>query len=297
MGLKVCLSLRMNAFAVSTPPFDTTHTKKFYKDHPHLRCKDRDGMSISRMSYAYREVQDLIIAMFERMLWYGADGVHMLYNRGVPNLLYEDPVVEAFMQETGRDPRSLEEEDGEWLQFRAEYFTGFMRRVRQAMTQYGKDNSRAETPSVSAHVLLDERTNLFYALDVETWAREGLVDDVIVYPRIMKEPGTLNNAFDREIDIEYYADITSGTDTNVYVDLLPRQMTPGQFRDRANSIYERGAYGICLWDTHGRVQYPRQWSMMRRLGHKQELRGWDDGEGTYFRNLPFKVDKYGNWCT
>ncbi len=47
-------------------------------------------------------------------------------------------------------------------------------------------------------------------------------------------------------------------------------------------LYEAGAERVSLWDTFGRVPDRATWSMIRRLGHKDELPGYDSGEGVYF---------------
>ena len=41
---------------------------------------------------------------------------------------------------------------------------------------------------------------------------------------------------------------------------------------------------MCFWDTNGRDQMRMEWSMLRRLGHKDDLGGWDDGEGKFWRS-------------
>ena len=300
MGIKVSLSYRMNAFTAE-PPWDSVFTTKYYLDNPQLRCKDKDGSEISRISYAYPQVQDLIISMFKRMLSFGADGIHMLFNRGTPNILYEQPVVDAFIRDKGSDPRELDEEDQTWIGYRTEYFSGFMRKVRRELDEYAHKSGRREKPDISAHVLGDKRSNYFFALDIETWIKEGLVDDIVVYPRLMEGTGALNWP-EEGTDIDYFAGITKNTDTNLYIEILPRLLEPKEFQKRAVEIYEKGAFGISLWDSYHRVLFPRRWSMAKRLGHKEELKSWDDGEGQYFRYFTMKklgghkVSRYSpNW--
>ena len=37
-----------------------------------------------------------------------------------------------------------------------------------------------------------------------------------------------------------------------------------------------------MWDTYNRVPVRSQWSMAGRLGHKDELKDFDTGEGVLF---------------
>ena len=297
MGIPVSLSTRMNAF-VAEPPWDGEFTLPFYLENPGVRCRDRDRGEIARVSYAFPAVQDAMIGLFKSMLDCGADGVHMLFNRGLPNILYEEPVVEAFRAETGKDAFAVDEEDGEWLAFRARYFTEhFMRRVRRGLDDYARAIGRTARPFISAHTLSNERTNTFFALDIAAWAREGLVDAVVGYPRAMESPSRL--ASDHvSVDVDSYARAVAGTGTAAYIEIMPRQMEPEEYRRRAVDIYAHGAAGICLWDTYNRVWYPGQWTMASRLGHRQELASWDSGEGRLYRKLPIlrlmgmRVDKY-----
>ena len=100
------------------------------------------------------------------------------------------------------------------------------------------------------------------------------------------------------VDVDYYANTVRGTGTKAYIEIFPRQIEPEEYRVRAIDIYKKGADGICLWDTYSRVVNPHRWSMAQRLGHKEELVYWNNGEGDKFRTLPIislggiRVDKY-----
>jgi len=288
MGIKVYLSLRMNAFAADAP-WDTIFVTEFYKDKPHLRCRYKDGSEIERMSYAFKEVQDCVIDMFKIMADYGCEGISMLYNRCFPYVMYEEVVVKAFMDKTGTDPRNIDENDKEWLLFKATFLTDFMRRVRVELDEYCKNTGRCKL-AISVLTLANEKQNVFAALDVESWIKEGLVDDVIAYPMALIKSNKLSSSQTNivPIDIDYYKRITDGSDCKLYIEILPRRMKPETYRQRAMEIYNKGINGICLWDTYSRHLLLRQWTMASRLGHKDELASWDDGCGIYFRNIPVK---------
>jgi len=277
IGIKIYLSQRMGAFACN-PPWDGIFTSDFYKNNPNLRCRDRDGSEVSRLSYAYKEVQDHCISILKELSSYQPDGISLLFNRGAPYILYEEPLVQSFIKEYNKDPRELSEADHKWLNYRAKFFNYFMKKVRRKL-----DNNL----KISVHLFNNEKSNLFYGFDPSTWINKGYIDEIIAYP-------WRNN----DIDINYYINLVKNTNCKLYIDLLPRNMTPNEYRERANDLYKKGVDGLCFWDTNTRHVALRQWSMIRRLGHKEELNNWDDGEGVYFKSIKLKklggyrVDRY-----
>ena len=285
VGLEVHISQRMEAFQCC-PPFEDYFTGDFYLAHPEWRCVDIDGREIARMSYAFPEVRALLLDVFRELATrYDIDGVNPIFNRGAPFLLYEAPLVEGFKRETGLDAKELAEDDERYLRFRARVMTEFMAELRQSMQEIGE--ARGRPLEISAHVLNDEETNLFYGLDVPAWIEQGLIDNLISYPWR-----------DWEIDTAYFAQLTRGTMVKYYPEIMPRTMAPETYRQRAMENYEAGAEGLCFWDTNGRHQRLKEWSMITRLGHREELETLDDGAGRLYRTVPLRsvggyvLDKY-----
>ena len=285
VGLEVHISQRMEAFQCC-PPFEDYFTGDFYREHPEWRCIDIDGREIARMSYAFPEVRELLLGVFRELATrYDIDGVNPIYNRGAPFLLYEGPLVEGFREETGLDATQLSEDDERYLRYRARAMTGFMADLRREMEEIGA--KRGRPLEISAHVLNDAETNLFYGLDVPAWVEQGLIDNLIPYPWR-----------DDEIDVGYFAQLTMNSPVQYYPEVMPRTMPPEEFRVRAIENYAAGADGLCFWDTNGRHQRLKEWSMVRRLGHRQLLERWDDGEGRLHRTVPllsvggYVLDKY-----
>lgn len=285
VGLEVHISQRMEAFQCC-PPFEDYFTGDFYRQHPELRCVDIDGREIARMSYAFPEVRELLLSVFRELATrYDIDGINPIFNRGAPFLLYEAPLVEGFRQETGLDATQLAEDDVRYLRYRAGVMTEFMADLRREMQEIGR--ARGRGLEISAHVLNDAKTNLFYGLDVPAWVDRGLIDNLISYPWR-----------DEEIDVDYFAQLTGNKPVKYYPEIMPRTMPPEEFRRRALENYAAGADGLCFWDTNGRHQRLREWSMIRRLGHLEQLANWDDGDGRLYRNVPLRsvggyvLDKY-----
>lgn len=285
MDIQIHVSNRMEAFQCS-PPFEEFFTGNFWRDHPEWRCVDIDRREISRMSYAYDGVRQLMLDMFKEVTdKYDADGVNPIFNRGAPFVLYEQPLLDGFKSETGLDALQLEEDDDRYLRYRATVMTDFMRTLRKELDSIGE--RKGKKLAISAHVLNDEQTNLFYGLDIHTWVAEGLIDNLISYPWQDVDP-----------DVEYFATLTKGTSVSFFPEVMPRRMSPEEYRQRAIANYASGADGMCFWDTNARDQMRKEWSMIRRLGHKDDLSKWKDGENEFWRSRKmisvdgYVVDKY-----
>lgn len=285
IGLEVHISQRMEAFQCCAP-FEEFFTGDMYRQHPQWRCVDIDGREIARMSYAFPEVRALLLRVFRELATrYDIDGINPIFNRGAPFLLYEKPLVEGFRQETGLDATRLAEDDERYLRYRARVMTGFMADLRREMQSIG--NERGRPIAVSAHVLNNADSNRFYGLDLAAWVEQGLVDNLISYPWQ-----------NEELDVDYFVQLTEDSPVRYYPDILPRAMSPASYRERALESYAAGADGLCFWDTDGRHQRLKEWSMLRRLGHRDQLANWDDGSELYYRSIPLRsvggyvLDKY-----
>ncbi|GGD51923.1 hypothetical protein [Paenibacillus nasutitermitis] len=70
----------------------------------------------------------------------------------------------------------------------------------------------------------------------------------------------------------------------VFHDIMPRQLSCEEYRRRALELYDNGAENLSLWDSYGRVPVRATWTMARRLGHKEELRSFNSGEGVLWQH-------------
>jgi len=68
----------------------------------------------------------------------------------------------------------------------------------------------------------------------------------------------------------------------IYFDIMPRNMETIEFQKNVLELYNAGAERVALWDTYGRVARSAMWSMVRRLGHKEELANYSSGEGEFY---------------
>lgn len=288
VGLAIYPSIRVEMFGFP-PPRDEETVTDFFRDHPEWRCIDRDGTPIDRMSYAYPQVREYILDILEEMAGYDVDGIGLLYHRGPPYLLYEEPLIEGFQAEFGLDPRELDEWDARWLAFRARTLTTLMKDLRARLDDVGaRRGKRAHSAlRIGAVVPAEPAECRFYGLDVETWVREGLVDELIPFP---DGHGERQIFFDNlrmwcadpprhPIPLGYWAKVVAAhpapascaSDCDLLPALMPRSMPSREYRRRAIEIYDAGAQGIFFWDCYNRNILTQQWATLRRLGHIEEL--------------------------
>ena len=323
-GLKMCMSMRMGAWGMEFPYDQTYFSNRFKEAHPELRCVDRDGTPIDALSYAFPAVRSYVIGQFLFMADLGCDAVEMIFTRGVPYVLFEEPVLLRFREEYGEDARTLPLDDPRLNALHCRIMTEFVRELRAALDE---QRGKAQT-GLHARILYSLYDSRYVGLDVETWAREGLITGVISYPQRIREclDGDVWADAGGKLDLEKYAryvrecphsPIRRSGDFNtadpvpdtrgvlqgprdqaarvrelmrleteygvrVYIEIMPRSMSAADYKARALELYDAGCGGISLWDTYCRAPQRSTWTMVRRLGHRDELPGFDPGEGTWY---------------
>ena len=280
IGLEFYVSQRAGAW-MCTPPFDDMFGGKFFDDHPQWRCMDKDGVPVTRLSYAYEGVRLMVINLFREAAFFGADGIHIIYVRGVPFVLYEEPVARGFERRYGENPRSLPEDDPRWMQCKADVMTAFMRELRNATLTW-KPAPDGKPVRISAHVFANEKANMQWALDVRAWVEEGLIDALLPYAKPSRQDS---------IDVDFYGDVCRNSSAEWYCDISPaswdpRTATPGDiaYVDQARRAYAAGADGITFWDTNGEDPLFPRWHVIQRLGHREGLDEIDHGPFTRIRH-------------
>ena len=114
--------------------------------------------------------------------------------------------------------------------------------------------------------------------------REGLVDYLVLHLHMYGvHDGTGVQPKIREV-----TDLAKGTRTKVHVDIYPRRMPPRQYRKIAMSYYDAGADGLAFWDSYNRYFRASEWAFVKRLGHRDNLAGWEGKGDDYYRVVPMK---------
>lgn len=277
-GLEFHAGYRMGGFRWP-PPYDHWNGPGFYESYPELRAVLRDGRIAPRISYSFPETRRFVTTLLREVAQYPIDGICLIYVRRPPYVDYEPPVVDGFRAEFGIDPRTLDENDPRWLDYRSRFLTQFMREVREAMDDEARRQGRKKIV-ISAIISGRPDENLKNAIQPGDWVREGLVDTLIPYTMAVDLDSTAESWPDVRA-VDYWTKLTKGTSCELSLSVLPRWMSGEDFRRRAAALYGAGAESLFFWDCAYRVNYYDQtmWNALRRLGHKEEIEAWIKARG------------------
>ena len=191
----------------------------------------------------------------------GADGAHIVFNRGYPVVLYEPAAAEIFRQAFGLDPRTIEESDPRIVQWRADVVATFMRELRAMLDAEG--DRRGQRLAASIMVLGNETDNLQYGVDIGRLVTEGLVDEVYSY--MWGFGGEWQN---RHYDWDYLRDACDGRGVTFSPAMASFLQPPHYTLGIAGSFLESGAKGVTIWDASDENLH--HWSVIARFGHGEE---------------------------
>lgn len=119
LGLRVHGAMRPAASRM--PPLHWPRAEHdLFHDHPEVRQVGRRGEPVGHYCFAHPLVRaTLVDVLREQVAGWPLDGVHLLLNRGWPFVGFSEPVVRAFVEEHGEDPRTLDPMDRRWWQHQA----------------------------------------------------------------------------------------------------------------------------------------------------------------------------------
>lgn len=285
MGIEILGSMRPGGGRF--PPSHLTQTgRSFFYDHPEFWCVSETGEPVGHLSLAFPEVRRLQIdVMREYFDGRDLDGVHYYFNRCFPFVLYEEPVVRDFQARHDEDPRRLPFEDERWLEHRCGYITTFMRELRAMVDEIGRAKGRHL--KVCPTIVNSIENCWINGYDIATWIEEGLVDGLLVHPCFS---GIRTDGDDRVTPetIKPISDLAAPRGVKVWADLYPRYKPAEHFRQQALSFYDAGIHGVGYHDYYVRCQRKSEWSMIRMLGHREELKGWRDKALSFSRTHRLK---------
>jgi hypothetical protein len=187
-------------------------------------------------------------------------------------VFYEKPVVEAFQEKYGEDPRLLDDEDPRWVAHTAGYLTQFIREIRSILD---------EKPGRELSVTLSGRKNgrpVHYEenqCDVDTWIREGLVNYLMVTPYL------------HETLLKKWRQL-GGNKIHIWPDIMPRSQSAASYARLAKKYYQNGADGLCFWDGERRTARISEWAGAQRLGHNNQLDKIIKEGPSYYRAVDLK---------
>ena len=258
-------------------PFTAYFESPFYRAHPQWRIIDRDGTPVARMSWAVPQVRQHLLDVLREAVAFGADGAHIVFNRGFPVTLFETPFCRLFQEQHGLDPRTLDEADPRIWKLRADIVTTFVRETRTMLDEEQVRRGDGKRLEISLSVLGNEYDNQQYGLDIRRLADERLVDEI--YPSIHQwDFGATKQTWDLEFFIEACAHKSVRVSPMISTSaiLVPNYYTWEKFLQFGLDFFEQGADGIMFWDPAVQLAQdpapPFLWNVISRYGHIDELR-------------------------
>ncbi|MHC4885275.1 MAG: alpha-amylase family protein [Planctomycetota bacterium] len=231
---------------VADPDLDHMARSPFFCQHPEWRCIEADGTPDAMLSIAFPEVRAHLAEIFAEALDRGADGICLVFVRGFPVARYEEPVCERYRQAHGNDPSGLGDTDPSLQAIWSDLTTEWLVEIRAQLDAAGPSamcQRRQLTVMTGAHAAWNNR----FGFDIGRWAREGLIDAVLPYPKPFEQEGGY-------IDVAEHARLLAGTG----VKLLPglgsyteHEIPLHRIRQRAHDWYSQGADGLPRWDAFG----------------------------------------------
>lgn len=263
LGMKVHVGIRPALWGYYAPHTDVFQSP-FYRDNPQWRLRDKDGLPVARMSWAVPEVRRHLLDVLREAIAFGADGAHIVFNRGFPMVLYEPAFCELFRQRYGEDPLRLEEVDSRIQDLRREIVATFMRELRVLLDEEQARRGDGRRLELSVCTLGIEEDNLRYAVDLRRLVREGLVDEVYPYKYGFGESK-------RVWDMDYFNDACRSAGAKVFPMISVYEAMEAHVRDVLPAL-EAGADGLSIWDVALHFGNIDQWPTIARLGRADELR-------------------------
>lgn len=256
-GVDIHFYIRPEAFFAPFP-LDGYFVSQFFAEHPALRCRDEFGDEIMRLSYAFPKVQDHMIEYCKELLEYSPDGLCFAFNRSLPMMICEEPVLAEFEKQNGRRPNLPEEVDSDaMIVARETLMNGFFERVHELLKSRGLQFSCMVSP--------DENLNRNSGLDLQGLAARGIFDLVCVHDGGFHAQSTpvAENPFWNELK----------TKTKVYLNGFGGSYDHDEAAQFLKGVFDAGFDGGFFWDTENLSHNPYNWEMVRRGGTAEYLNG------------------------
>jgi hypothetical protein len=213
------------------------------------------------MSVAVPEVRRHFTELLREQVEFGADGAHLVFNRGYPLVLYEESASDIFREKHGIDPHEIDEPDPRIAAWRNDIVTGFMSEIREMLDSC--DHPGTERPRFSITVLGTEADNLQYGLDIRRLIDERIIDEIFVY-----KWGFGNKRF--AYDLDFFKEICLPKAIPFSPTTAPYFHPDYYTFPLIESFYDIGAAGVMVWDAEVLDIY--DWSVISRFGHEDETK-------------------------
>jgi hypothetical protein len=239
-------------------PHPFSPTTPFHLAHPGMRQRRRDGQPTPRLSLAFPEVRRHKAQILAEIVARGVDGLFIDTLRHPPMALFDEPLVERYMTETGDDPCRMEGDGREhWLRFRARHaFTQFLIEARELI-----EATAGRGVPIYVRVLDQPWANLVAGCDITDWLERGLVQGLVAAPWIAEA-----HDYPEAIDVKPYVSEAAGR-ARVWSQVW-RYGSMAQALELAKQAYDAGAQGVAVFDSELAILRPNCREGLWRLAHR-----------------------------
>lgn len=258
--------------------FMTTAESELASRHPHWITQRRDGSKIWQEGIYQRKwlnpfqpevqkfIQNLVLEVVSQ---YDIDGVQFDDHFGLPNEFgYDTYTVQLYRQEhQGKSPPS-NAQDPEWVKWRADKITAFIRQLFRAI----KDQKEDVVVSLSPN-RYDFALNK-HLQDWRTWEREGLVEELVLQVYTSSVNGLMNELARSEVQ-DARRHIPTGV--GILTGLKDRPVAIRQVQEQVGAVRSQGFAGVSfffyetMWNLSNESVSDRQ-SVFRSLFSRAALR-------------------------
>jgi hypothetical protein len=163
------------------------NVSEFAKTHPQYWEKMKDGKLLNsgvyvNLSWGHEKVRQYKVkAITDFIVSNNFDGILLDYTRFFGNKSgYCDEIVNQFKAKFSIDPHSLPHDDPQWVQFRADFVTEFVTRLRQSLNSHNPELEIIACVGPDPYECLSRSCQ-----DWLTWLNQGLLDGIVtmIYER------------------------------------------------------------------------------------------------------------------
>ncbi len=253
LGIEFHFYVRLQGFEAAYPWTGVFNSTAFI-NHPEWRCIDEEGDPLAFFSWAHPGAQEHLLAYYDELINYGGDGICLAFTRGLPLMVCEPPVIEAFTKKHGRAPNLPQECDSpEMNAVRQEILTAFVQKLYKRLV--------AKKQTLSAIVPADGEKFQNSGIDYKGMVAQGLFQATYVI-------GDAHQS-------DYYKSLHASKKTQVYPNgtLWDKAYDPVNLaKDALEKIHDPGFSGSIHWDIEAQFENPYNWFFYRRLGSVDHLR-------------------------
>ncbi|HOW69784.1 MAG TPA: hypothetical protein PKY77_04210 [Phycisphaerae bacterium] len=270
-GMSPWISLRMNDCHNNDIPNHPFHGA-FWRQNPQFRRQGVSGYFATCLDYAHQEVRDYFRSLIAESLdRYDIDGLELDFMR------------EPYLFSAGK------EEEG------ARILTTWMREVRKLTAEAAA--RRGHPVRLGVRVPSRPEVALGWGLDAVTWAREGLIELLVVTPRWA--------TIEFDMPIQRWRQMLAGSQVTLAggLEILYRpcpdgpavQVTPEQAIGAAYSVLSRGADAVYLFNYFQKSTawpHPTYLSTLKAMNSLDALGGLPRCVGVTYRDITGPSEHY-----